>query len=56
MSKMACGLQPSTAAARAGHANTGGIRGKVRGTCGAKVGATDRNVGKHTKGVIDYDR
>jgi len=28
----------------------------VRGTCGAKVGATDGNDGKHTKGGIDYDR
>jgi len=40
---------------RAGQANTGGIRGKVRGICGAKVGATDGNDGKHTKGGIDYD-
>ena len=28
----------------------------MRGICGAKVGATDGNVGKHTKGGIDYDR
>ena len=41
---------------RAGQANTGGTRGKVRSICGAKVGATDANGGKHTKGSIDYDR
>ena len=56
MRKVACGLQPSTTTARAGQANTGGIRGKVRSICGAKVGATDGNDGKHTKGGIDYDR
>jgi len=28
----------------------------VRSICGAKVGATDGNDGKHTKGGIDYDR
>ena len=56
MRKVACGLQPSTTAARARQANTGGIRSKVRGTCGAKVGATDGNDEKHTKGGIDYDR
>ncbi len=54
--KVACGLQPSSTTARAGQANTGGIRGKVRGLCGAKVGATDGNGGKYTKGGIDYDR
>ena len=56
MRKVACGLQPSTTTARAGQANTGGIRGKVRSICGAKVDATDGNDGKHTKGGIDYDR
>ena len=56
MRKVACGLQPSTTIARVGQANTGGIRGKVRNICGAKVGATDGNDGKHTKGGIDYDR
>ena len=56
MRKVACGLQPSTTTARAGQANTSGIRGKVRSICGAKVGATDGNDGKHTKGGIDYDR
>ena len=53
---MAFELQPSTTTARAGQANTGGIRGQVRGTCGAKVGATDGNDGKYTKVGIDYDR
>ena len=56
MRKVACGLQPSTTTARAGQTNTGGIRGKVRSICGAKVGATDGNDGKHTKGGVDYDR
>ena len=56
MRKVACGLQPSTTTARAGQANTGGIRGKVRSICGAKVDATDGNDGKHTKGGVDYDR
>jgi len=53
---VACGLQPSTTTARAGQANTGGIRGKVRSICGAKVGATYGNDGEHTKGGVDYDR
>ena len=56
MRKVACGLQPSTTTARAGQANTGGTRGKVRGICGAKVGATYGNDGEHTKGGVDYDR
>ena len=56
MHKVACGLQPSTTTACAGQANTGGIRGKLRGICGAKVGATYGNDGEHTKGVVDYDR
>ena len=56
MRKVACGLQPSTTTARAGQANTGGIRGKVRSICGAKVGATYGNDGEHTKGGVDYDR
>jgi hypothetical protein len=54
--KVACGLQPSTTTARAGQATTGGIRGKVRSICGAKVGATDGNDGEHKKGGVDYDR
>ena len=53
--KMAFGLQPSTTTARAGQANTGGIRGQVRGTCGAKVGATDGNDGKYKKVGTDYE-
>jgi len=51
---MAFGLQQSTTTERTGQANTGGIRGQVRGTCGAKVGATDGNDGKYTKFGIDY--
>ncbi len=37
-------------------ANTGGIRGKVRSICGAKVGATYGNDGEHTKRQLDYNR
>ena len=53
--KVACSLQPSTTSARAGQANTRGIRGKVGSICGAKVGATDGNDGKQTKDRVDHD-